>query len=368
VSRAAVVVNPVKLNDPEKFRMAVRSAMTEHGWSEPTWLETTPEDPGEGQARTAVKAGADLIMACGGDGTATACGAGLAGTGIPLAVIPLGTGNLLARNLGLPIDLGDALTVALTGSNRRLDAGIANGSLFLTMAGLGLDAKMLDGASEPVKKRFGWGAYVASALRHLRDRPMRVSLQIDSGPPLRRRASGVIIGNVGTLQGGLPLLPDARPDDGRLDVVVLTARGWRSWLAVGVHLLLRRAGGSAQVTRRSFAELRIGTDRAQLWELDGEVAGRTRQLVITVQPGRFSSVSLAQIRAGFKVEFSHGRCTAAGRRCGYPGVLAGARAAGPGRYPHALPAAADAAPGLGVLRRGRTADRGQLADPVQGER
>jgi diacylglycerol kinase family enzyme len=153
------------------------------------------------------------------------------------------------------------------------------------MAGLGLDARMLDGTSELLKKRFGWGAYVASALRHLRDRPMRVSLQIDSSPPLRRRASGVIVGNVGTLQGGLPLLPDARPDDGRLDVVVLVARGWGSWLAVGVHVLLRRAGGSAQVTRRSFAELRIDTDRAQLWELDGEVAGRTRQLVITVQPG-----------------------------------------------------------------------------------
>jgi diacylglycerol kinase family enzyme len=285
VSRAAVVVNPVKLDDPEKFRAAVRSALAEHGWSEPMWLDTTPEDPGAGQARAAAKAGADLVLACGGDGTVTAAAAGLAGTGIPLAIVPLGTGNLLARNLELPIDLGDALTVALTGSTRRLDAGTANGSLFLTMAGLGLDAKMLDGASEPVKKRFGWGAYVASALRHLRDRPMRVSLRIDSSPPLRRRASGVIVGNVGALQGGLPLLPDARPDDGRLDLVVFAARGWGSWLAVAMHVLARRPGESTQVTRRTFAELRIDADRAQLWELDGEVMGRTRRLVITIRPG-----------------------------------------------------------------------------------
>jgi diacylglycerol kinase family enzyme len=285
VSRAAVVVNPVKLDDPEKFRAAVRSALAEHGWSEPMWLDTTPEDPGAGQARAAAKASADLVLACGGDGTVTAAATGLTGTGVPLAVIPLGTGNLLARNLALPINLGDALTVALTGSTRRLDAGTANGSLFLTMAGLGLDAKMLDGASEPVKKRFGWGAYVASALRHLRDRPMRVSLRIDSSPPLRRRASGVIVGNVGALQGGLPLLPDARPDDGRLDVVVLTARGWGGWLAVAIHVLLRRPGESTQVTRRTFAELRIDADRAQLWELDGEVMGRTRRLVITIRPG-----------------------------------------------------------------------------------
>ncbi len=284
MSRAAVVVNPVHLDDPDKFRALVGAAMTEHGWGEPMWLETTPEDPGEGQARAAVEAGAELVLACGGDGTVTASAAALAATGVPLAVVPLGTGNLLARNLGLPIDPGDALTVALTGGTRPLDAGVANGSLFLTMAGLGLDAKMLDGASETVKKRFGWAAYAGSALRHLRDRPIRVRLQADSGPPLRRRASGVIVGNVGALQGGLQLLPDAQPDDGLLDVVVLTAQGWAGWLAVAAHVL-RRSGATARVTRRTCRELRIDTDRAQLWQLDGEVMGRTRQLVITIRPG-----------------------------------------------------------------------------------
>lgn len=285
MSRAAVVVNPVKLDDAEKFRATVSAAMTEHGWSEPSWLETTPEDPGEGQARQAVKDGADLVLACGGDGTVTATAAGLAGTGIPLAVIPFGTGNLLARNLDLPIDLGEALAVALTGRDRELDVGSANGSLFLTMAGLGLDAKMLAGASEPVKKRFGWAAYVLSALRHLRDRPMRITLRADGDPPLRRRASGVIAGNVGALQGGLPLLPDAEPDDGRLDVVVLTARGFGGWLRVAAQVALRRPGGTDRVLRRTFRELRVETDRAHLWQLDGEVMGRTRQLVITVRPG-----------------------------------------------------------------------------------
>ncbi len=280
-----MVLNPVKLDDAEKFRAAVSAAMTEHGWSEPIWLETTPGDPGEGQARLAVKDGADRVLAGGGDGTVTATAAGLADTGIPVAVIPFGTGNLLARNLGLPIDLGEALTVALTGCDRQLDVGSANGSLFLTMAGLGLDAKMLDGASEPVKKRFGWVAYVGSALRHLRDRPMRITLRTDGDPPLRRRASGVIAGNVGALQGGLPLLPAAQPDDGRLDLVVLTARGLGSWLRLAAHVVLRRPGGTDQVLRRTFRELRLETGHAQLWELDGEVMGRTRQLLITIRPG-----------------------------------------------------------------------------------
>jgi YegS/Rv2252/BmrU family lipid kinase len=285
VSRAAVVVNPVKVADPEKFRAAVRSAMAGRGWDEPMWLDTTRDDPGEGQARTAAKAGADLVLACGGDGTVTASAAGLVATGIPLAIIPLGTGNLLARNLGLPIDLGHALTVALTGGNRQLDVGVANGRLFLTMAGLGLDAKMLDDASEPVKKRFGWAAYVAAALRHLWDRPMRVNLRIDSGSPLQRRASVVIIGNVGTLQGGLPLLPDAQPDDGRLDLVILTARSLVGWLAVVLHVLLRRPDATARVIRRTCTEVSVEVDRAHLWEIDGEVMGRTRQLVVSVKPG-----------------------------------------------------------------------------------
>jgi diacylglycerol kinase (ATP) len=301
VNRAAVVVNPVKVGDPEKFRETVEAALAEHGWTDPMWLETTPEDPGQGQARTAAEGGAGLVLACGGDGTVTASAAGLAGTGIPLAVIPLGTGNLLARNLGLPIDLGEALTVALTGRDRQLDAGVANGSLFLTMAGLGLDAKMLAGASEQVKKRFGWGAYVAAALRHLRDRPMQVTLRADSGPPERRRASGVIVGNVGALQGGMPLLPDAQPDDGQLDVVVLTARGWVDWIAVMMHVLLRRPDTTGQVMRRTFAKLRIDTDRAQLWELDGEVMGRTRQLVITIAPGTLVVRVPAEVNDGEEV-------------------------------------------------------------------
>ena len=278
-----MVVNPSKLADPDKFRASVQAAMNEHGWSEPMWLETTRDDPGEGQARTAAKAGVDLVLACGGDGTVTAAAAGLTATGIPLAIIPLGTGNLLARNLGLPIELGHALTVALTGGNRPLDVGVANGRVFLTMAGIGLDAKMLDDASEPVKRRFGWGAYVASALRHLWDRPMRVSLRTDSGSPLQRRASVVIVGNVGALQGGLPLLPGAQPDDGRLDLVVLTARSLVGWLMVARHVLRRHPGATARVIRRTFTEVSVDTDREHRWEIDGEVMGRTRQLVVTVK-------------------------------------------------------------------------------------
>jgi diacylglycerol kinase family enzyme len=285
VSRAAVIVNPAKFADVARFRAQVRAAMAERGWGDPMWLATTPADPGEGQARTAVAGGADLVVACGGDGTVTAIAAGLAGSGTPMAVVPAGTGNLLARNLGLPLDVRGALGVALAGVNRELDVGVANGRPFLVMAGLGLDAQMLGSTSEPLKKRIGWVAYAVAGLAHLRDRPMRVTLRADGGPPERRWASAVIAGNVGRLQGGVTLLPGAAPDDGLLDVVVLTATGWAGWLAVAAHVLLRRRAGGP-VTRGAFRELRIDADREYPWELDGELMGATRQLAVAIRAER----------------------------------------------------------------------------------
>jgi diacylglycerol kinase family enzyme len=283
MSVAAVVVNPTKLKDADAFRESVRRAMKDHGWDEPLWLETTPEDPGRGQAESAVSAGAELVLACGGDGTVTACAEGIAGTGVPLAIIPLGTGNLLARNVGLPAGREDALAVALGGVQQPVDAGRVNGTLFVVMAGLGLDARMLDGASEPLKRRLGWLAYAISAVRHLGDRPMHVTVQADGGRPRRLRANAVIVGNVGWLRGGLPLLPDARPDDGRLDAVVLIARGLTGWLAAAASIALRRPAGGG-IYRVQFTELRVTLDRAEQWELDGEVVGSTRELTVTAQP------------------------------------------------------------------------------------
>lgn len=280
MSRAAVVANPTKIDDIGAFRESLCSAMAEHGWTDPLWLETTPDDPGEGQARAAAKAGVDLIVGTGGDGTITSCAAGVAGTGVPLAIIPAGTGNLLARNLGLPMDLGQAIETALTGADQQIDVGLANGRPFVAMAGIGLDADMLNSTSESAKNRFGYAAYVVSALRHLRDRPVRATLTADGGPPVRLRTSGIIVGNVGWLQAGLPLLPDAAPDDGVLDVIALPPRGGVRWLTFALHVLLRHR--TEQIFRATFTRLRIDIDREHMWEVDGEVVGRTRRLDITL--------------------------------------------------------------------------------------
>jgi YegS/Rv2252/BmrU family lipid kinase len=283
VRRAAVVIHPGKHDDVDGFRAVVRQAMSGLGWAEPLWLETRPDDTGERLTREAVRSGVDLVLASGGDGTITACVSGIAGSGVPLGVLPCGTGNLLARNLGLPLSLDEALAVALTGADRQLDVGAANGRPFVVMAGIGFDAEMLDGADERLKARVGWVAYALSGLRHLRERPVRMVLRADGGPPQRRWASGVIVGNVGSLQGNIRLLPDAVPDDGVLDVAVLAASGWTGWLRLAADVLLRRRTGRvAQLTCR---ELTVDASRARPWEVDGEVAGTTRQLRVTLEPG-----------------------------------------------------------------------------------
>ncbi len=282
--KAAVIVNPTKHEDVGSFRAVVAAALARHGWTEPLWLETTPEETGQGLARSALAAPVDLVLASGGDGTVTACAEGLAGSGVPLGVLPAGTGNLLARNLGLPLSLDEALAVGIGGRNRQLDVGTANGRTFVAMAGLGFDAELMDSTGEPLKRRLGWAAYVVSGLRHLGARPVRASLRADGGPVLRRRVSSVLIGNVGALQGGVVLLPGAEPDDGVLDLLVLTARGLAGWAALATDVLLRRRRTS-HLARIGFRELHVRLDRPQLWELDGEVIGCTRELRVTVRPG-----------------------------------------------------------------------------------
>jgi len=156
-----VVMHPAKHDDPARLRAADRAAMTERSRAAPRRLETRPDDTGERLAREAVHVGVDLVLASGGDGTISACIGGVAGSGIPPGVFPCGTGNLLARNLDLRLSLHEALTVALTASDRRLDVGTANGRPLVVTAGIGFDTEMLERASEGVKHALRLGRQCA---------------------------------------------------------------------------------------------------------------------------------------------------------------------------------------------------------------
>jgi len=171
--RAAVVVNPTKVSDIVTFRTRVTRWMTEQGWDAPLWLETTTEDTGRQATVRAVNEGVDLVFACGGDGTMMAVVSGLARSGVPLGVLPAGTGNLLARNLNLPDDLETAVLTGLTGDDRPVDLGrvsgddLPDGYHFAVMAGMGFDAALVTDAPTRLKETLGWPAYFVSGFRHL---------------------------------------------------------------------------------------------------------------------------------------------------------------------------------------------------------
>ena len=282
--RAACIVNPATADMPV-LRESVDKSLAAAGWSKPLWLETTPEDPGLGMAEAAVAAGVELVMICGGDGTIMACLGALADTDVPVALLPLGTGNLLARNLGVPIELADAVAVAVHGEDRRIDLGRVGDQPFSVMAGIGFDAAMMADASEGMKQLAGWPAYVASGLRHLRDPVMRVRLRIDDNQALSRPARTVLVGNVGRLQGGLELLPDAAADDGLLDVVVVAPRTLRDWIRLVWRVFRRDRTQHPHLERFCGRTIVIEADRTVPRQMDGEVIDDGRSLRARIQPG-----------------------------------------------------------------------------------
>ncbi len=303
--RAAVVVNPSKFADVDAVHDQIRAQFRQLGWAAPLWLETSVADPGTGQARAAVEAGAEVVCALGGDGTVRKVASELVGTGIPLGLLPAGTGNLLARNLELPLSsLPAAITVALTGQDRVIDVGRvrylpqgdvpaggnardpATGHIreyFLVMSGLGFDASMIADAPEKLKAQIGYGAYVLSGLRHLYGARVGARLSINGGRPRRRRARTVLFANVGGLQAGITLMPTAI-DDGQLDAMVLSPRAAVGWASVAAHVLTRHRRGSALIERFRFARLNLELSEPQQIQLDGDTAGLTQSAEVDVLP------------------------------------------------------------------------------------
>ena len=280
----AVVFNPATGGgDSASRRRDTEQALASAGL-DVLWLETTRQDPGQGVTRQAVAEGVDLVMAQGGDGTVMACVTGLAGTDVPLAVLPGGTGNLLAANFDIPSDLDGAVEVALHGERRRLDVAAMGEDRFVVMGGIGFDAAMLRDADPRLKKRLGAVAYVISGLGQLRRRSTRFELRLDDAGAVTRVGQGVLVGNLGRLQGGLPVIPDARPDDGLLDVAVLQTRTVLDWARLAVRVLLRRRRKDPELEVFRARRVEVRCDRPQPVERDGDPVGETDHLVVEIVP------------------------------------------------------------------------------------
>lgn len=277
----AVVYNPTCGTEADVLRAALAAA----DLTELAWLETTTEDAGAAVTRRGIAEGAGLVIAAGGDGTVMACVTAVAGSEVALAVLPVGTGNLLARNLGIPLELDAAARVAAGSTHRRVDVGAVGEERFAVIAGMGFDAAMLRDAPPKMKSRLGWPAYLVSGMRNLRRGPVTAfDLYLDGGPAVRRRGVGVLVGNVGRLQGGLAVLPEARSDDGLLDVAVLAPRRLRDWAGLAVRILLKRAPRPEQLETWRAARVEVRAARALPVQLDGDVRPDGTRLLAEVMP------------------------------------------------------------------------------------
>jgi diacylglycerol kinase (ATP) len=282
--RVVVVFNPVaRSRESDERRRATREALDAREL-EYMWLETTEQDPGTEMLRDALEKEPDLVMVSGGDGTVMACATALANSGVPLALLPAGTGNLLATNLDVPRDLAGALEVALSGGSRTIDGGSCPYGCFVIMAGMGFDAAMLRDADPKLKSRLGAVAYVVSGLKHVRAPAGRVELRVDDAEPLVCEAHMILIGNIGKLQGGLTALPDADPEDGLLTVAVVRAGTVGAWLKLLWRLVRGRRGDDARVRTLLARRLHVTAEPAMPLELDGDVFEESSSFSVEVLP------------------------------------------------------------------------------------
>ncbi|HWG00706.1 MAG TPA: diacylglycerol kinase family protein [Trebonia sp.] len=281
----AFVINGTLVRARGHFRDLCRAAARRAGWTAEL-IVTEKAGAGVTAARDAVDRGAGLVVAVGGDGTVRGCAEALAGTPVPLAIVPLGTANLLARTLGVPALPGAALTVALApapagGTDRRIDLATADGEPFTAMAGMGLDAAVV--AATKFKHHLGWLAYAMAGAAHLALRPATFTIRLDGGRPIVRPARSVVVGNSGLLPGGFVLLPDAAVDDGLLDVGILAPHGPLGWPRVAARVLTSSHVQDRNLERFQARTVEITTDATLPREIDGEAVAPGRALSVAVR-------------------------------------------------------------------------------------
>ena len=262
----------------------LRAALAEAGHRDPLWYEVDKSRKASKKARMAVKRGARLVFVWGGDGMVQRTFDALAGSGVAVAILPAGTANLLARNLGVPHDLPAAVRTGLHGARRALDLGRVNGEHFAVMAGAGFDGAMVRDAGRGLKNRLGRLAYVWTALRHVDDSGRRVRIRVDGHKWFAGEASCVLFGNVGTATGGLRLFDDARPDDGWLDVGVATAEGAVQWARTLGQVAAGRSERSPFVRITRGRKVSVRFDRPTTYELDGGERDAVSRLKVRLMP------------------------------------------------------------------------------------
>ncbi len=262
----------------------LRRILALEGVTDPLWYEVEKSRRAPKYARRAVAKGADVVFVWGGDGTVQRCVDAVAGTDTAVAILPAGTANLLAENLNVPHDLAEAVLVGLHGERRRLDTGWVNGERFAVMAGAGFDARMIAEADGGMKERLGRAAYVVTGIRNLRTRPVRATIKVDGKPFFKGKVSCVLAANVGKILGGVEAFPQAQPDNGRLELGVVTARNPVQWARTFGQVALGHPDQSPFAKVTQGKKFRIRFDHKVIFELDGGARPASKTLRIKVRP------------------------------------------------------------------------------------
>jgi YegS/Rv2252/BmrU family lipid kinase len=234
--------------------------------------------------KRALADGAELIFVWGGDGTVQRCIDATAGSDAALAILPAGTANLLATNLGIPQDIEQAVHIGLRGERRKLDVGRFNGEKFAVMAGAGFDASMIQQTDGSLKERLGRVAYVWTGSQQLRAKPFKAKIEVDGAPWYAGAASCILVGNVGRLFGGVEVFADARPDDGRLELGVVNADGVTDWVRTLARTAVGQAERSPLVQATSAKKIKVKLNRKVLYEIDGGDREKVKSFGIKVEP------------------------------------------------------------------------------------
>jgi diacylglycerol kinase (ATP) len=266
----------------------LRRRLADAGHANPLWATVSRSKKAPAQVRKLLAAGVERLLVWGGDGTVRRCIDTVVAEDakVEVAILPAGTANHLARAGGVPTDLEGALDVAVNGIPWLIDVGLVNGQVFAVMAGTGFDALMIRDAGDAAKARFGRLSYIWAGARNLKRSGVGIKVSVDGTCWFRGRASCVLVGNVGRIIGGIDVFPDARLDDGMLDVGVVTAQRRRDWARVGVRAVLGRIDSSPFVQMTAATSVRIKLDRKMPWELDGGDQPPAKRFDVTMLPGR----------------------------------------------------------------------------------
>lgn len=297
-----MIFNPDKISATRLERLVKKHA------KEPfDLIETDPATGGQQAASAATASGAKRILVAGGDGTLRNVVQATDGLGVYIGIIPIGTGNILARNLKLPLGVEAAIKKALNGSPYEIDLGLArsidlDGShrsyLFTGIAGVGMDARLLQNTSKDRKKQIGWIAYIEGGIKSLPLKFEHFDISLE-GKERTLKSYSLLVGNAGWLPGAVSMMPDASLDDGKLDVAAIGPRRIWNWvdffsritwqnrvvrpLALGRKWMDHTANVKT-LENLSSARIRIRPHNPAPMQLDGDGIGEVVEVDFSLKP------------------------------------------------------------------------------------